>query len=263
MNPQKLAMPLMSGAYELPERSLAMERNYLSRLLYGFTILCFVSLFVFVSDVNAFLDDFSSGKLGDAWKKSPAGLDASWKVDKGELSFNGSGGHSQMMTGEANWKDYTVDCDVKLANLQEWPGGIRTYVDPNTGGHYAVWVYPVQKFIKLYSGTAWDINTGLVALGEFNGFDPKADTYFHLKVVHSGKNIEVWFGDKKDTAKKIISASDSKFTSGLFACDGWDKPITFDNVLITGPGIPRSQGESPVDPSDSLPTLWGGLKRSN
>ena len=239
-----------------------MERTCLSKLCYGFVVLCVVSLFIVFSGdyVNAFLDDFSSGKLGDAWKKSPAALDASWKVDKGELSFSGSGA-SQMMTGDVNWKDYTVECDVKLANLLEWPGGIRTYVDPNTGGHYAVWVYPAQKFIKLYSGTAWDINTGLVELGKSDGFDPKAETYFHLKIVHSGKNIEVWFGENKNTAKKIISASDSKYTSGLFACDGWDKPITFDNVLITGPGIPRSQGESAVDPSNSLPTLWGSLKK--
>jgi len=236
-----------------------MERTSLLKLA---IILCFVSLFMFYGNyVNGFFEDFSSGKLGDVWKKSPAGLDTSWKVEKGELTFNGVGGHSQMMVGDANWKDYTVDVDVKLGTLQEWPGGIRTYVDTNTGGHYAVWVYPVQKNIKLYSGTAWDINTGIVTLGTYNGFDPKVDTYFHLKVVHSGKHIEVWFGENKNNAKKIIEADDNKFTSGPFACDGWDKPITFDNIQITGPGIPRSQGELAVNRLSSLPILWGSIKK--
>ncbi len=208
----------------------------------------------------SFFDNFESGKLAEHWKKSPAGQDASWTIEKGVLVFSGVGGHSQMMTGEVDWKDYTVECDIRLATLQEWPGGIRTYVDPKTGGHYAVWVYPVQKMIRLYSGTDWDINVGIVTLGEFRPFDPKVNEFFHIKVVHKGKRIEVWYGENKDSIKKIIEADDDKFKSGLFACDGWDKPIHFDNILITGPGIPRSPGEVAVNLQEKLPGLWGKIK---
>ncbi len=207
-----------------------------------------------------FFDNFDSGKLGEHWKKSPAGQDVAWTIEKGVLVFSGAGGHSQMMTGNADWKDYTVECEIRLPTLLEWPGGIRTYVDTQTGGHYAVWVYPVQKMIRLYSGTAWDINVGIVTLGEFKPFDPKTDEFFYIKVVHKGKRIEVWYGEKKESVKKIIEADDDKYKSGLFACDGWDKPIHFDNILITGPGIPRSPGEVAVNSQGKLPDLWGELK---
>ena len=164
------------------------------------------------------------------------------------------------MAGKSDWKDYTAECNVMLSIEQEWPGGIRTYVDLQTGGHYAVWVYPVQKNIRLYSGTAWDINAGLVLLGESSPFDPEMNEFFYLKVVHDGKHIEVWYGKSREDAKKIIEVDDDTFKGGPFACDGWDKPISFDDIQITGPGIPRSLGEMAVTPESKTPCLWGELR---
>jgi len=205
------------------------ERSNLYNLL--ICVICsIICLLAFTSMSYSFLDNFERKDFGDDWRKSPSGQDVAWTIEKGIAAFSGVGGHSQMMTGKSDWKDYAVECDIKLPTLQEWPGGIRTHIDEDTGGHYAVWFYPVQKNIKLYSGTAWDINTGIVTLGEFKPFDPEADTFFHVKVVHSGKSIEVWLGDNKDNIKKIIDASDDSFKSGPFALDGWDKPIHFDNV---------------------------------
>ena len=59
--------------------------------------------------------------------------------------------------------------------------------------------------------------------------------------------------------EKIIEANDDKYKSGLFAFDGWNQPIHFDNILITGPGIPRSPGEA-VNNQSKLPIAWGKLK---
>ncbi|MBI1925803.1 DUF1080 domain-containing protein [Candidatus Poribacteria bacterium] len=228
-------------------------------ILMGATLLA-IGMVGFSFQADAFFDDFEKGKLGDDWQKSPVGQDASWTIEKGSLVFSGGGGQSQMMTGKPEWRDYTVECDIKFVSPMEWPGGIRTYVDAKTGGHYAVWFYPVQKMIRLYSGTAWDINTGIVTLGEHRPFDPKLNMFYHVKVIHQGKRIEVWFGDKKENLQKIIEANDDKYKSGLFAFDGWDKPLHFDNVLITGPGIPRSPGELAVFSKGKLPFLWGRLK---
>lgn len=219
----------------------------------------FVLIALSVQHVYAFLDDFERKKLGDDWKKSPTGQEASWSIEKGEVFFNGVGGDSQMMTGEEKWHDYTVECDIKFGSLANYPGGIRTYVDVGTGGHYAVWFYPPDKVIRLYSGTAWNINTGLVKLGENNSFDPKLDTFYHLKVVHKGKQIQVWFGKNKDRMEKIIEAEDDQFKSGLFAFDGYNQPIHFDHIQITGLGIPVSPGEA-VESQDKLATVWGKLK---
>ena len=165
-----------------------------------------------------------------------------------------------MMTGEEKWVDYTVECDIKFMTPSDYPGGIRTYVDENTGGHYAVWFYPAGKNIKLYSGTAWNINTGLITLGEHNPFNPKLETFYHFKMVHQKKHIEVWFGDNKDKMEKIIEADDDVFKSGLFGFDGYNQPIQFDNILITGKNIPRSPGETSVHSQGKLAAVWGHLK---
>ena len=235
-----------------------MNKNY-----FWLLILLIVMVTFPILQSYAFLDDFERAKFGDDWQKSPVGQDASWTIEKGETVFSGAGGQSQMMTGKQDWKDYTVECDIKLTLPQEWPGGIRTYVDASTGGHYALWVYPVQKKITLYSGTSWDVNTGLVNLGEYKSFEPTINEFFHIKIVHQGKHITVWYGDKKDNIKKIIEVDDDKYKSGLFALDGWDKPIYFDNVIITGNGIPRSSGEAVSNTKEKLPVLWGKLKNTN
>ena len=165
------------------------------------------------------------------------------------------------MTGEQAWKDYTVECNIKFMTADNYPGGIRTYVDAKTGGHYAVWFYPPTKTIKLYSGTVFDINPGIVTFGEHIGvpYDAKEDVFYYIKVIHKGKQIEVWFGKSKDKAEKIIEKKDDSFKSGLFAFDGYNQPVHFDNILITGPGIPRSDGEA-VESQDKLAIAWGILK---
>jgi hypothetical protein len=218
-----------------------------------------------VQQVDAFLDEFERGKFGDDWavdQNAPKNDLRGWSIDKGEVVYDpAKGANSRLMTGEQAWKDYTVECNIKFMTAANYPGGIRTYVDAKTGGHYAVWFYPPTKTIKLYSGTVFDINPGIVTLGEHVGvpYDAKEDVFYYVKVIHEGKQIEVWFGKSKDKAEKIIEAKDGKFKSGLFAFDGYNQPVHFDNILITGPGIPRSDGEA-VESQDKLAIAWGILK---
>ena len=65
----------------------------------------------------------------------------------------------------------------------------KAVVDAKTGGHYTVWFYLPTKEIKLYggSGTAWNINTGIVALGAHKSFGAKLDLVYRVKVIHKGK----------------------------------------------------------------------------
>ena len=238
-----------------------MQRNIKTCLI---TIML-VLMVLFVQAVDAFLDEFERKKLGDDWTVDGGAAKndfRGWSIDKGEVVYDpAKGANSRMLTGEKNWKDYTVECDVKFITSSNYPGGIRTYVDAETGGHYAVWFYPPTKTIKLYSGTVFDINPGIVTLGEHVGvpYDAKENVFYYIKVIHKGKQIEVWFGKNKDKAEKIIEANDGKFKSGLFAFDRYNQPVHFDNILITGPGIPRSDGEA-VESQDKLAIGWGILK---
>ena len=96
-------------------------------------------------------------------------------------------------------------------------------------------------------------------LGQYDGplYDAKVDVFYYVKVIHEGKQIEVWFGKSKDKAEKIIEKNDGKFKSGLFAFDGYNQPLHFDNFEINGPGISASTA---VKSQDKLAIVWGTLK---
>ena len=220
-----------------------------------------------VQQVDSLSDNFEKDSGNWEVEVNPKGVlekgnFGGWSIDKGIVAYDpAKGANSRMMTGKQSWNDYTAECDIKFLKADNYPGGIRTYVDAETGGHYAVWFYPPTKTIKLFSGTDFDINPGLVTLGEYNGplYDAKEDVFYYVKVIHEGKQIEVWFGKSKDKAKKIIEKKDDSFKSGLFAFDGYNQVVHFDNILITGPGIPRSDGEA-VESQDKLAIAWGTLK---
>ena len=231
----------------------------------SFVTIMLVLIVLSVQPVDAFLDEFERKKLGDDWTVDGGAAKndfRGWSIEKGEVVYDpAKGANSRLMTGEPAWKDYTAECEIKFKTSANYPGGIRTHVDAKTGGHYAVWFYPESKDIKLYSGTDFDINGGIKTLGQYNGplYDAKEDVFYYVKVVHKGQQIEVWLGKSKDKAERIIEAKDGKFKSGLFAFDGYNQPVHFDNILITGPGIPRSDGEA-VESQDKLAIVWGTLK---
>ena len=69
------------------------------------------------------------------------GFGNGWSVSNGVYSYSGFG-FSQSCAGNASWGDYIFDSNIKLANLSNWPGGLRGRVNPATGAGYAVWLYP-------------------------------------------------------------------------------------------------------------------------
>ena len=71
-----------------------------------------------MQQVDAFLDEFERGKFGDDWvvdQNAPKNDFRGWSIDKGEVVYDpAKGANSRMLTGEKNWKDYTVECDIKF-----------------------------------------------------------------------------------------------------------------------------------------------------
>src|SRR6185437_4146228 len=97
-----------------------------------------VRLEVLTSDLSENFVNASNG-----WIVSPMGLGTGWSVSNGVYSHSGLG-LSQSCTGNSNWSDYVMDANIKLSSLSNWPGGIRSRVDPSTGAGYAVWLYPAS-----------------------------------------------------------------------------------------------------------------------
>jgi len=182
-------------------------------------------------------DDFSSGAL-NGWANSPLGLASDWSVVNQALQNNG-GGHTQVYAGNSAWTDYSMQADIKLASLSNWPGGIRGRIQPGTGGSYAVWLYPGYQQIRLYRTQQWNIDGGFTTLGIANvNFDTTA---FHtVKLAMQGSQIQVFYD-----SQVVLTVTDALYTNGMVGLDVSNQPVTFDNVLVTG--------NSPVSPESLAP----------
>jgi hypothetical protein len=102
-------------------------------------------------------------------------------------------------------------------------------MDPVSGAGYAVWLYPAQGQLILYRNSAWDINQGLVQLGQAPA---KVDTanFHNIGLNFQGSQIQVSYD-----GSTVITATDSTYATGLVGLEGENKLVTFDNVMVTSP----------------------------
>ena len=232
-------------------------------------VVCLLSFVAAVSFAGTLVDDFEDGDM-EGWKRSPQNEDNDnifWGIEDGAMKFDPKGeawdkaisqvyfAGTPQVTNVAEWTDYEVDVDIKLTELSNYPGGIRARVDPDTGAHYVVWLYPGNSNIKLYKNPGWDINTALSTLGEAP-FSPKVDEYHTVGLKCEGDVISVLYD-----GKEIISAKDGEHKAGTIALGSQNRAVYFDNVTVTGKDVPNVQ-MSPVEPVGKLATKWGALKRS-
>jgi hypothetical protein len=180
-----------------------------------------VTLSVLTPDMTENFSDMARG-----WIFSPLGLASGWSVSNGVYSFNGSG-LSLSCAGNSGWTDYDFDTNIKLANLNNWPGGVRGRVNPSNGAGYAVWLYPGSGIAVLYRVPGWDINgSGLTTLATANlSFDASAS--HDLKMSFRGSQISVlWDG------QLLMTATDRTFASGFVCMDADNQPISYSNVRV-------------------------------
>jgi hypothetical protein len=175
--------------------------------------------------------NFANGTL-DGWVVSPLGLASNWTVASQAATYNGSG-PTQLYAGNSAWTNYTAGASFKLSSLSNYPGGIRGRVNPTTGASYIAWLYPAQGLVRLYKGTTWSVDTGvLTQLGVASAaFD--TTNYHIVQLAFSGTQVQVLYD-----GKVIITATDSTNTSGVIALDVYNQPISFTNVLVTSNSAP-------------------------
>lgn len=212
------------------------------------------------------IEDFDDGDA-EGWERSPQNKDSKvfWGVKDGAMMFDPKGlawdvAISQMnfvgtsrISNVRDWTDYDVEVDIKLTEVQNYPGGPRGRVDLDTGGHYAVWLYPASGELKLYKNPGWDINTGIATVGS-GKFVPKVGEYHKVELSMKGDSIKVYYDGKLE-----IDATDKEHKKGTIAVESQDRVVYFDNITVTGPQIPNYK-MSPVEPTGKLTTVWGQIK---
>ena len=193
--------------------------------------------------------NFADGTM-NGWAFSPLGFDSNWSVSSNALQYNG-GGHTQVFAGDSAWANYSLNVAIKLASLSDYPGGIRGRLNPSTGAGYAAWLYPAQGLIKLFRNQAWDIDTGLVQLGQ--GSVPFDATNFHnVQLSFQGSQISVLYD-----GLSVITATDATYASGLIALDVSNQPTSFTNVLVTS-GNPNTGAMQPGASSLNFSATYAG-----
>jgi hypothetical protein len=163
----------------------------------------------------------------DGWAFSPQGLASGWTVSNNTVQYNG-GGATQLYAGSGSWSNYTVKAGFLLPVLTDYPGGIRGYINPSTGASYAAWVYPAEGVIKLWRTTSWNINTSPVLLGTSAHVTMDNVNWHTLALSMNAGQIVVSYD-----GTSVISVTDTTLSAGMIALDVSNKPIQFNNVLVT------------------------------
>jgi len=164
------------------------------------------------------------------WVASPLGLGNDWSVvnqsSRYTAQFDGAG-NSQIYAGNTAWTNYSVNVPFKLSSMSNYPGGIRGRVNPATGAGYMLWLYPALSEFILYRASGWSIDQGLVQIASGSAlFD--TSNFHNVTLVFNGSQIQVQYD-----GKNIITTTDSAYTSGLIALEGFTQVVSFGDILVT------------------------------
>jgi len=210
---------------------------------------------------GTFRDDFEDGDLKGWRQQYPFAPEPTfWKIVDGELegTYLNPASTTELHIGEENWKDYTIEFEMKL--LKKFgPGGFcvdARYKNPE-------WTHFWSVGIGDYPGT-WAI-----IAQRFPGnvmtqkpFDPlELDKWYHIKLEVKGENFTFWVNGKIALEQQDDVVKEGAVGIGLGNYTG-----RFDNVEISGPDIPDvtppTWRASPVQPGGKKAMTWGAIKFS-
>ncbi|MBM3236896.1 hypothetical protein FJZ31_11450 [Candidatus Poribacteria bacterium] len=207
---------------------------------------------------GTFRDDFEDGNL-DGWRQEfPFEQKPTlWNIVDGELECERWDWNSTILiTGEPEWRDYTIEYDVKL--IEDLGLGdvdfIARYKSP-VGTH----------LIYICFGDAFGIPAAFAQrfpgdVRTIKPFDPLDLTkWYHLKLEVKDKNFNLWLN-----GKIVLEHQDDVVKDGAVGIGLANYTARFDNVEISGADVPDvtppTWKSHPVHPRGKLTTTWGEIK---
>ncbi len=218
---------------------------------------------------GTFRDDFSneSDFLNDKQLREGGvwGEDISkytWEDGAVKISVVGPWGY-MLITGDYSWKDYTVECKVKVIRddaKQGGPGLIirRTCIDCMAGYNFNL----EANRAYIGKGTA----QGFLPLTETQ-FERKTDTWYSLKVVAEGDRLEFYVDNQL-----ILQANNATYPAGKVGFEVGTRvgilEALLDDFVMTGLEVkdgghwdPEAHPESiSVQSTDKLAATWARIK---
>lgn len=210
-------------------------------------IFCLVLVILFSgfwAFAGIFIENFDSGKDKD-WTI----INGKWEVVKGAYMETAGTTYAKTMFGDINWTDYTVEVDItiKAAGAQPCAGilvradeegenGFRFWIRTDMAPQLSKWVNNLFEHIKI------DIP---IKIEEGKTYRLKAILNGNKHEYYIDKDLAVEYNDKDEFSK-----------SGRIGFICHLSNPAYDNLIISGPGIPSSS----VEARNKLATTWAYIR---
>jgi hypothetical protein len=200
---------------------------------------------------HALFFDFEDEAQLEEWNV----IGGTWQIEKDDVSnsnvVSGEGaGDLILAIGDADWADYTVQFEAN--GLTDDIGIVFRLQDINN--YCAFLLAPSlnlsEWFVK--EGGAFDENVGRKG----DNLGVSINEWHKYKLVVKGMQARIFVDDEEPFDPLEIMDG---YENGGIGLRQWADHGHYDNVLISGPGIPLSPGES-VEPNGKLVTVWATIK---
>jgi len=212
---------------------------------------CLILVLIPCRSGQALFFDFEDEAQLEEWSI----ISGTWQIEKDDVNnsnvASGEGADDLILAiGDESWADYTVEFEAN--GLTDDIGIVFRLQDINnyTAFLIAPSVNLSEWFVK--QGGAFDENVG-------NKSDDRGisiNEWHKYKLVVEGMQASIFVDDEEPFDPLDIADG---FESGGLGLRQWGDHGHYDNVLISGPGIPLSAGES-VEPNGKLASNWGSIK---
>ena len=235
-----------------------MERKIIMKFVSIVTVLF---LFTFSVWAGKFVETFNDGDL-EGWHELllPGAEPGSWEIIDGELHAISPAGFTRLLTiGDKTWRDYVVEFDVKplekhgLGNI-----AIAARVEDTWAIIGVIGDLPLPIPLPLASCFVADFDRKVFnILGSEASSLLELGNWYTLKLRVDGNTFTFWLN-----GKQVLETTDraAHLLVGGVGLGLANYTARFDNIIITGEGIPN-KGSLPVEPQAKLALTWGGLKQ--
>lgn len=232
-----------------------------------------IFLCTFSAWADTFLETFDAVDM-EGWQELIMldGEPGSWEVLDGELQAISRGGLTRLLvTGDETWKDYTITVDIKPLK-KHGPGNIA--IAARVMENWGVWcvignlpiLEPDSRAI-CQCGNFHDEKSRLLKSKRSPFL--KLNKWSTMKLSVSGNILTLWVNGKQILGIMeipepiVVPGLLEEFPEFLTGAAGFgltNYTARFDNITITGEGIPDKGGLS-VEPRAKLATMWASLKQ--
>jgi len=207
----------------------------------------------YTAQAGTYVENFDDGNF-DGWEIFETGEPgAEWTIEDGVLTCKREilcG--TDLLFGEEDWRNYTVECDVRMVEPMAEELCLIGLDVRITGTEIVENLDVVSSAVFYREQDAWSaawIDFELSRESEHKAIDFELGRWYRLKAVAHEDNFEFYLD-----GKLVVSLTDDRFPGGRLGLFAMACEAQFDNIIITGDDVPDNT-DSLVD-GDLMPAMY-------